>query len=69
MASEGKIRILKISNLPGSFMAQQRSDAKTVEAVGRASLLNRGKHKGQLVDWEKTEMPISLRRSMNPAEG
>jgi len=48
---------------PGSLIAYSSAvDAKTVEAV-RAALLAfepQGKHKGQLADWEKTEMPMGF---------
>lgn len=64
LASEGKIRILKISDAyPGSLIAFSSSvDEKTVDAV-RAALLAfdpGGKHKDMLVDWNKTEMPMGF---------
>jgi len=64
LQSEGKIKILKISEpYPGSLIAYNNSvDSKTVEAV-RAALLAfepTGKHKDMLVDWDKTEMPMGF---------
>ncbi len=64
LLSEGKIKILKISEpYPGSLIAYNNSvDSKTVEAV-RAALLAfepTGKHKDMLVDWDKTEMPMGF---------
>ncbi|RJQ46919.1 MAG: phosphate/phosphite/phosphonate ABC transporter substrate-binding protein [Nitrospiraceae bacterium] len=64
LASEGKIKILKISEpFPGSLIAYSSSvDSKTAEAV-RAALLAfdpRGKHKTMLVDWDQTEMPLGF---------
>jgi phosphonate transport system substrate-binding protein len=64
LASEGKIKILRISEAyPGSLIASSSAvDKKTFEAV-RAALLAfdpAGKHKDTLVDWNKTEMPMGF---------
>lgn len=64
LESEGKIKILKISEpYPSSLIAYNNAlDSRTVEAV-RAALLAFepvGKHKDMLVDWDKTEMPLGF---------
>ncbi|MEN8262738.1 MAG: phosphate/phosphite/phosphonate ABC transporter substrate-binding protein [Nitrospirota bacterium] len=64
LASEGKIKIIKISgSYPSSLIAFNKSlDTKTVEAVKSALLAFEpmGKHRGMLVDWDKTEMPLGF---------
>ncbi len=64
LASEGKIKIIKISApYPSSLIAFNKSlDTRTVEAVKSALLAFEpmGKHRGMLVDWDKTEMPLGF---------
>ncbi len=66
LATEGKIKILKISKpYPSSLIAFNDSvDRKTVEAVRFALLAFEptGRHKDMLVDWDKTEMPYGFTR-------
>lgn len=61
LAKEGKIKILKFSRTyPSSVIAYNPSlDSKTIGAVRSALLVMdpRGKHKGILIDWDRTEMP------------
>ena len=70
LASEGKIKILKISGpYPSSLIAYNNSvDAKIVESVRLALLAfePRGRHKEMLVDWDKTEMPLGFSRINEP---
>jgi phosphonate transport system substrate-binding protein len=70
LASEGKIKILKISGpYPSSLIAHNSAvDEKIVESV-RSALLAfepRGRHKEMLVDWDKTEMPLGFSRINEP---
>jgi len=64
LAAEGKIRIIKMSEpFPGSIIAYNGAvDSETVAAV-RSALLAfdpAGSHKGMLVDWDRTEMPLGF---------
>lgn len=71
LVSEGKIKILKISEpYPSSLIAFNSSlDSKTVEAVRSALLAFEpaGKHKNMLFDWDRTEMPLGF-TSINELE-
>jgi phosphonate transport system substrate-binding protein len=64
LASEGQIKILKISgSYPSSLIAYNKNlDDKTIESVRSALLAFEpaGKHKDMLVDWNKTEMPLGF---------
>ena len=64
LASEGQIKIIKISgSYPSSLIAYNKSlDSKTVESVKAALLAFEpmGKHRGMLIDWDKTEMPLGF---------
>ena len=64
LVSEGKVRIIKISNpYPTSLIAYNSAvDGKIVEAVRSALLAFEptGKHKDILFDWDKTEMPLGF---------
>lgn len=66
LASEGKIKIIKISGpYPSSLIAYNSAvDAKIVDSV-RSALLAfepQGTHKEMLFDWDKTEMPLGFSR-------
>jgi phosphonate transport system substrate-binding protein len=70
LASEGKIKIIKISEpYPSSLIAYNSAlDAKIVESI-RSALLAfepRGRHKDMLADWDKTEMPLGFSRINEP---
>jgi phosphonate transport system substrate-binding protein len=70
LASEGKIKIIKISKpYPSSLIAYNSAvDAKIVESV-RSALLAfepKGRHKEMLIDWDKTEMPLGFSRINEP---
>lgn len=64
LESEGKIRIIKISEpFPSSLIAYNSAvDKITVNEVKEALLAfdPTGKHKKMLVDWDKTEMPLGF---------
>ena len=64
LAGEGKIKIIGVSKpYPSSLIAYNKSvDSRTVEAVKTAFLAFEptGKHKGMLIDWDKTEMPLGF---------
>ena len=66
LASEGKIKIIKISDpYPSSLIAYNSAvDAKIVESVRLALLAfePKGRHKEMLIDWDKTEMPLGFSR-------
>jgi phosphonate transport system substrate-binding protein len=70
LASEGKIKIIKISDsYPSSFVAyNSHVDAKIVESVRSAllALEPKGRHKDILVDWDKTEMPLGFSKVDQP---
>lgn len=64
LVSEGKVRIIKISEpYPTSLIAYNSAvDGNIVEAVRSALLAFEpmGKHKEFLFDWDKTEMPLGF---------
>ncbi len=64
LASEGKIKILKVSEpYPSSIIAYNKDvDIDTVKAVRSALLAFEpfGKHKDLLYRWDKTEMPLGF---------
>ncbi len=64
LVSEGKIKILKISEpYPSILIAYNSSvNSETVEAVRSALLAFEptGKHKDMLLDWDKTEMSLGF---------
>ncbi len=67
LESEGKIKILKISEpYPSSVIAYNKAvDRKIVKAV-RDALLSfdpTGTHKNMLIDWDKTEMPLGFTKT------
>jgi phosphonate transport system substrate-binding protein len=64
LESEGKIRIIKVSeSFPGSLIAYNSAvDKRTVSEVKEALLAfdPKGKDKDMLVDWDKSEMPLGF---------
>jgi len=64
LEAEGKIRILKMSEpFPGSILAYNSGvDIETVTAVKSALLAfdPAGRHKGMLVEWDRSEMPLGF---------
>lgn len=70
LASEGKIKIIKISGpYPSSLIAYNGDlDSRIVESVSRAllSFEPQGRQKEMLVDWDRTEMPLGFSRVREP---